>query len=87
MISVDTNILVYAANPSAARHEKALSFMSGYSDQELVLNGVTSIMILPYPPNYGIGRRRPSKGLDKRLTQELHSPCSIMGWMSLPLPT
>jgi len=37
MISVDTNILVYAANPSAARHEKALAFMRDYSDQELVL--------------------------------------------------
>ena len=37
MISVDTNILVYAANPSATRHEKALAFMSGYSDKELVL--------------------------------------------------
>lgn len=37
MISVDTNILVYAANPSATRHQKALAFMSSHSDKELVL--------------------------------------------------
>ena len=37
MTSVDTNILVYAANPSAARHEKALAFMNSYRNKELVL--------------------------------------------------
>jgi len=37
MISVDTNILVYAANPSAVGHKAALTFMSSYSDKELVL--------------------------------------------------
>lgn len=37
MISVDTNILIYAANPMAARHQKALSFMNSFANSELVL--------------------------------------------------
>jgi len=37
MISVDTNILVYAANPAAARHQIALEFMNSFNDKELVL--------------------------------------------------
>lgn len=37
MISVDTNILVYAANPKAAYHAKALQFMSEFNNEELVL--------------------------------------------------
>lgn len=37
MISVDTNLLVYAANPAAQKHEKALEFMNRFSDEELVL--------------------------------------------------
>ena len=37
MISVDTNVLVYAANPAARKHGKALEFMNGFSNGELVL--------------------------------------------------
>ena len=37
MISVDTNILIYAANPAAARHANSLRFMRGFNDKELVL--------------------------------------------------
>lgn len=37
MISVDTNILIYAANPAAKRHKKALAFMNSFSNKELVI--------------------------------------------------
>ena len=37
MISVDTNILIYAANPSSKRHEKAIAFMNDFTNKELVI--------------------------------------------------
>ena len=37
MISVDTNILIFAANPASTRHEKALTFMNCFANQELVI--------------------------------------------------
>ena len=37
MISVDTNILIYAANPSSVRHDKALGFMRSHGNLEIAL--------------------------------------------------
>jgi len=37
MISIDTNILVYAANPQVAQHESALQCLQRYQSSEVVL--------------------------------------------------
>jgi len=37
MISVDTNILVYATNPEAAKHAEALAFMQSLAQEEIAL--------------------------------------------------